>query len=73
MIFAEFVTTTPLTDYQYGMVLESADAMRYVSITAGYHGSAGSRDVVDRQFEELQATFDAVLSSLQFEPRKPKE
>ena len=66
MIFAEFVTATPLADYQHGMVLESTDATRYVGLTASCHGPAGSSDVVDRQFEELRATFDAVLSSLQF-------
>ena len=73
MIFAEFVTATPLADYQHGMVLESTDATRYVSLTASCHGPAGSSDVVDRQFAELRATFDAVLSSLKFEPKKPAE
>ena len=73
MIFAEFVTATPLADYQHGMVLESTDATRYVGLTASCHGPAGSSDVVDRQFEELRATFDAVLSSLKFAPKKPAE
>lgn len=73
MVFAEFVTTTPLKDYQHGMVLESMDSTRYVSLTAGCHGPPGSIDVVDRQFEELRSTFDAVLSSLKFEPKKPEE
>lgn len=73
MIFAEFVTTTPLKDYQHGMTLESTDSTRYVSLVVGCHGPPGSSDVVDRQFEELRATFDAVLSSLRFEPGRPNE
>lgn len=73
MIFAEFVTATPRGDYQHGMVLESTDSTRYVSLTASCHGPADSNVVVDRQFEELRATFEEVLSSLKFEPRKPAE
>lgn len=73
MIFAEFVTATQLADYQHGMVLESTDSTRYVSLIASCHGPRGNDDVVDRQFEELRATFDAVLSSLEFEPKKPAE
>lgn len=69
MIHAEFVSATPLADYQHGIILESTDATRYISLTATCHGPTGNRDVVDRQFDELRATFDAVLSSLKLGPR----
>lgn len=70
MIFAEFVTTAPHGDYQHALTLEATDSIRYVGLTAGCHGPAGSIEAIDRQFEELRATFDAVLSSLKFEPKK---
>ena len=73
MIFAEFATTAPQGDYQHGMVLESTDATRYVSLTVGCHGPPGSSDVLDRQVEGWPATFDAVLSSLNFEPKRSAE
>ncbi|MBA4020076.1 MAG: hypothetical protein C0483_23155 [Pirellula sp.] len=69
IILAEFVTATPLEDYQHVIMLESATSTRYVSLTATCHGPTGSKDVIDRQFEELRATFEAVLSSLKFEDR----
>ncbi len=71
MIFVEFATTTNIGDYQRGLSLESTDAKRYVSLTASCHGPPGSNDAVDQQFQELRATFDAVLSSLTFEPKVP--
>lgn len=73
MIFAEFATTALQGDYQHGMTLESTDSTRYVGLTVGCHGPPGGSAVVDRQFEELRATFDAVLSSLSFEPKKSAE
>ena len=68
MIHSEFVSATPLADYQHGIILESTDATRYISLTATCHGPTGNRDVVDRQFDEMRATFDAVLSSLKLDP-----
>lgn len=70
MIFAEFSTPSPQADYQRGLSLESTDSIRYVSLTASCHGPPGSRELIDRQFEELRATFEAVLYSLKFEPKK---
>ena len=72
MIFVEFATTTPQGDYQHGLSLESTDSTRYVSLTASCHGAPGSKESVDRQFEELRATFEAVLYSLKFETRNSR-
>ena len=73
MIFVEFATTSPQADYQHGLSLESTDSTRYVSLTASCHGPPGSKELIDRQFEELRATFEAVLYSLRFEPKKSAE
>lgn len=55
------------------MVLESTDATRYVSLTASCHGPVSKAMAIEQQFEELRATFEAVLKSLNFEPKKPAE
>ena len=73
MISAELTTATPLEDYQHGIMLESTDSTRYVSLTTSCHGPAGSKELIDRHFEELRATFNAVLSSLKFEPKLSAE
>lgn len=73
IIFVEFCTTSPQADYQHGLSLESTDSTRYVSLTASCHGPPGSRELIDRQFEELRATFESVLYSLRFEPKKMAE
>ena len=72
MIFVEFATTTSQGDYQRGLSLESTDSTRYVSLTTSCHGAPGSKESVDRQMEELRATFEAVLYSLKFETRNSR-
>ncbi len=73
MIFAEFTTATPLNEYQHGLMLESTDSTRYVGLIASCHGPVSKAMAIEQQFEELRATFEAVLYSLKFEPKKVGE
>lgn len=69
MIFAEFTTATPLNEYQHGLMLESTDSTRYVGLIASCHGPVGKAMAIEQQFDELRATFEAVLHSLKFETK----